>query len=466
MSERLLNNGTSIVSVPGDAAGQTRLLLERVVRLRHVLLIIAFGAWVVMMMDHLVPPWVIGADGVARPLTNPLTLACVALALGASAMVRPNRTAEPVELILWLCVTAMAALFPVSPALATYMFPAHVSGATCANTALVMLCLGCARLCGGRLPPLALFAALLASLLSSAGLVSHLLHLDLIFRQSSEATMVALLALSLVSLLGHFRKHLVWSLVTRGQSGRFLRLSMLAWGVLALLVPAMLSTGIVPMALLPAVYLAVMVAWLAIIMHFHARYARLLWQVTHAQGFTLRDRLTGAFTRVAAQQAFAAAPDHVGLGVVMIDLDDFKSVNDRFGHPRGDAVLIDTVAAMRRELRISDLLVRWGGDEFIAILQIDSVTDLLGVADRLRAAVSTVSPDPDGSGQLMASVGVTMARPEVDPELDAWVAEVDAALYAAKNAGKNRVSVAPSLRSEMFAALVAAGQADATHGPP
>lgn len=452
MPDRVFTDGPSAGLLSAEQGGRTRDLLQRLLRLRHLLLAVSVLALAVMALEYLNPAWTLGPDGSSRGATNPLTLACVAIALLASAMVRPNRKADPVETGLWFGAIAMAALFPLSSNLAILLVPGHEISETCANTAVVVLCLGCARLLASRVPPAALFAALLATVMSFAGLISFALGLDLVFRASTGATLVALLSLSLAATLAHFRKQLVWSLMTPGPSGRFLRLSALAWGTVALLMPALLTSGIVPMAAIPVVYLGVMVAWLAFVVHFHGRYARLLWLATHAQGFTLRDRLTGAYTRAAAQQAYAANPDHRDLGLVMIDLDNFKCVNDRYGHPRGDAVLVETVAALRRELRISDLLVRWGGDEFIAIVQVDAIPELMQIAERLRVAVSTVSLDPDGDARLNASVGVTLARTGGSNELDHWVAEVDAALYDAKNAGKNRVSIAPSLRADMQAA--------------
>jgi diguanylate cyclase (GGDEF)-like protein len=130
---------------------------------------------------------------------------------------------------------------------------------------------------------------------------------------------------------------------------------------------------------------------------------------------------------------------------IMLDIDLFKQTNDSFGHAAGDAVLRGLAQAARSALRESDLIGRWGGEEFLAVLP---ETDLAGarvMAERLRQAVEAMRVDFEGR-QLSATVslGVADALPGHDPDArdaERLVARADEALYRAKGAGRNRIEV-------------------------
>jgi diguanylate cyclase (GGDEF)-like protein len=131
---------------------------------------------------------------------------------------------------------------------------------------------------------------------------------------------------------------------------------------------------------------------------------------------------------------------------IMIDIDLFKQTNDTHGHAGGDAVLRGLAVAARSALRESDLLGRWGGEEFLAVLP---ETDLAGartMAERLRQAIEAMRVDYGGRRlQVTVSLGVADALPGHDPEArdaEQLVARADEALYRAKGAGRNRVAVA------------------------
>ena len=130
------------------------------------------------------------------------------------------------------------------------------------------------------------------------------------------------------------------------------------------------------------------------------------------------------------------------LAMVLIDLDDFKSLNDSYGHPMGDRVLCSLAALLRRRLRQSDLLGRLGGDEFAATIENIGEKQALRLLDRLRqdfAAISHVAPN--GSHfRATFSAGIALLEPGMDASR--WRERADAALYAAKNRGRNRVSAA------------------------
>lgn len=127
--------------------------------------------------------------------------------------------------------------------------------------------------------------------------------------------------------------------------------------------------------------------------------------------------------------------------LLLLDLDDFKRINDRHGHPAGDQALREASRRALAQLRAIDIAGRYGGEEFAVILPRTAVTDAAIVAERIRAAIAR-GPLHIGSLDipLTASIGVTIHHRGDDAS--AMVARADAALYRAKAAGKNRVELA------------------------
>jgi len=130
------------------------------------------------------------------------------------------------------------------------------------------------------------------------------------------------------------------------------------------------------------------------------------------------------------------------LGVLMLDLDHFKAVNDTYGHLVGDRVLRAVAAACRRVLRDGDVLVRYGGEEFLVLLPGAGPEDVRQVGDRIRRAVAETSIE-DGNLRVgvTVSLGGTTYR-ETSDSTDSLVALADGALYEAKEGGRNRLVVA------------------------
>ena len=130
------------------------------------------------------------------------------------------------------------------------------------------------------------------------------------------------------------------------------------------------------------------------------------------------------------------------IALLMIDLDHFKLVNDEHGHPYGDFVLAETAAAIREELRESDIVGRYGGEEFVVMLPETERDAARTVAEKLRAAVAARDLTRDGTAvQMTISVGVSGLPAEgVRVEVD-LVARADEALYRAKREGRDRVVV-------------------------
>jgi len=159
------------------------------------------------------------------------------------------------------------------------------------------------------------------------------------------------------------------------------------------------------------------------------------------------DPLTGIANRRAfLQDAALLAKRHNGnprpTAVLLIDLDHFKSINDRFGHALGDRVLEIFTDAARQSIRTTDLIGRLGGEEFAAVLYDTSRDKAVMVAERIRESFAQASQEVDGRPVCASvSIGIVHCQEAVldVPEL---LAQADQALYFAKERGRNRVEVA------------------------
>jgi two-component system cell cycle response regulator len=130
------------------------------------------------------------------------------------------------------------------------------------------------------------------------------------------------------------------------------------------------------------------------------------------------------------------------LGLLMIDLDHFKAVNDTYGHLVGDRVLRAVAAACRRVLREGDVLVRYGGEEFLVVLPGAGQVDVNGVGERIRRAVAeTTIEDGDQRVGVTVSIGGATYR-DTSVSMDALIGLADTALYEAKEGGRDRIVVA------------------------
>ncbi len=161
------------------------------------------------------------------------------------------------------------------------------------------------------------------------------------------------------------------------------------------------------------------------------------------ENLSITDQLTGLYNRRFFDQQFEHEQEKVNrygmpLCVIMVDIDYFKTINDRFGHQIGDNVLVEFSQLIKQGIRSTDILSRWGGEEFIALLPETSLANAAIIAEKLRKLVEEhVFSTAD---KLTASFGVAQVEKRQSTRRNA-IQDVDAALYRAKREGRNRVVV-------------------------
>jgi diguanylate cyclase (GGDEF)-like protein len=168
--------------------------------------------------------------------------------------------------------------------------------------------------------------------------------------------------------------------------------------------------------------------------------ARLVEQNLQLERLAVTDQLTGLFNRLRLDHTLEEEHSRnmrygTNFCVLLLDIDQFKAVNDTYGHQTGDEVLVGIARTLQDVIREVDVAGRWGGEEFLIICRETALEGAMVLAEKLRAAIHARVYDK--VGQMSASFGVAMFRPgEV---LTETIARADAALYRAKQAGRNRV---------------------------
>ncbi|MCX7684629.1 MAG: PleD family two-component system response regulator [Acetobacteraceae bacterium] len=154
------------------------------------------------------------------------------------------------------------------------------------------------------------------------------------------------------------------------------------------------------------------------------------------------DSLTGLRNRRYAMRHLDGLMRSSGATAMLIDVDRFKSINDRFGHAAGDAVLREIADRLRAHVRAADLVARIGGEEFLVVAAGTSGETGVCVAERLRQVVAERPVQiPDGEIPVTVSIGIAEAQPGT--RADMLLRRADDALYRAKENGRNRVEAAP-----------------------
>ena len=181
----------------------------------------------------------------------------------------------------------------------------------------------------------------------------------------------------------------------------------------------------------------------------------LMSEVDRLREMALVDPLTRTWNRAGIQEVFSresslAEREKQPLGVIMCDIDHFKSVNDTYGHDAGDAVLKRVADRIRLTVRPYDSIGRMGGEEFLVILPKSHGPTVKAVAERIRQSVERIPielPDNDPL-RVTLSLGTSHAiyRPGFQPDLEVLMKAADQALYEAKRGGRNRVAEAGELK--------------------
>ena len=176
-------------------------------------------------------------------------------------------------------------------------------------------------------------------------------------------------------------------------------------------------------------------AWLA-------ELERVRLRVRELERASATDHLTGAWNRshfdtVVSIEVERSRQTAAPLTLVLLDIDHFKDINDTFGHATGDAVLRSLVRLLRANMRASDVLFRWGGEEFVVLAASAGYRKAAILAENLRAAVESFSFSV--GRKVTVSAGVAEWLP--GEALDTWFERLDTSLYRAKNTGRNRVEV-------------------------
>ena len=168
------------------------------------------------------------------------------------------------------------------------------------------------------------------------------------------------------------------------------------------------------------------------------------------------DFLTGLYTRrhiigIAEYEKMRRRRSHRPLSVIIADIDNFKSVNDQYGHEIGDQTLTMVSRRIRSVLREQDSIARWGGEEFLILLPDTGIGVAATVAERIRETIAA-SPARQGEDAFTITITLGVGECREDENADACIARADQALYRGKKSGKNCVRTAdpPNGRSPVF----------------
>jgi diguanylate cyclase (GGDEF)-like protein len=162
-----------------------------------------------------------------------------------------------------------------------------------------------------------------------------------------------------------------------------------------------------------------------------------------------RDPLTALYTRREFDQRIVTEFERAkryqrNLAVLMVDVDNFKNVNDTHGHQWGDRVLQTIADQLRLRTRLSDIVCRFGGEEFVILLPETALKESLAVADRIREEIKQQTFQPEtGAFTVTVSIGVSSTSTKDYSNFDDLLFDADRMLYVAKNNGKDRIAVSP-----------------------
>ncbi|PYC48408.1 hypothetical protein DI396_05350 [Litorivita pollutaquae] len=312
------------------------------------------------------------------------------------------------------------------------------------NTAMSTGLLAISLLLYARAPRLAMVASMAAIFIALLGMAGYVFNIGVLFGAMSPVTLVAIVPLTLGTATIFAHRRIYRMVLSDTPVGLIARTQILMSSLLLLGIAADHWSGDHFSATLQNVLFA-LTLWLIGVMNIitsrvYDRIDRRRRKVERdLVRIALIDPLTGAANRHGLDSYFNSLHRQRDLGVVLIDLDHFKSVNDRYGHKAGDRILGEVSNALRKRLRDRDVLARWGGEEFLALLHDVDEKDLEIVAQDLRRIIDDLA-DPAGEvDRFTASFGVTLMD-RSEESLDSAITRADRALYWSKDMGRNRVT--------------------------
>ena len=177
----------------------------------------------------------------------------------------------------------------------------------------------------------------------------------------------------------------------------------------------------------------------------NTRLAAAAQRIEELETLTLIDPLTKLPNRVYIEMTLLARLNEMRrygwtFGVLFMDVDSFKEINDTYGHETGDEVLKSVGKGLPSDTRPFDVMGRWGGDEFVGVIVYATEAHLKAIAERFRRIVEEiVIPGDDGNVRVTLSIGATLARK--DDNVESLFKRADRLMYQSKNSGRNRISV-------------------------
>lgn len=149
------------------------------------------------------------------------------------------------------------------------------------------------------------------------------------------------------------------------------------------------------------------------------------------------------FTDISNHMFQLARREQTELSLIMIDIDNFKNVNDTYGHPVGDKVIISIASILKAQTRMSDIVCRFGGEEYIILLPNMDVLNTEKMAHSIRKLIedSVIILDNNEVLKVTASLGISTVNTQKDSDIEIAIHRADNAMYEAKKSGKNKVVV-------------------------
>jgi diguanylate cyclase (GGDEF)-like protein len=246
---------------------------------------------------------------------------------------------------------------------------------------------------------------------------------------------------------------IITTALTLGKAATLLQIALIAACYVWLANPAQSESMMLYFAALAAQFAPmILVAYITTMLSSDIRRALL-----HIKMLSEKDELTGvlnmrAFGTVADRISRQAARYSHSYTIMMVDSDSLKVINDRYGHQAGNRLLQLLVQCIQAQLRETDILARYGGDEFIVLLPETASAGAEIVATRIRQRVeAAVLTTRDRPVSTTVSLGIA-SYPEHASDLEAVMERADQALYASKNAGRNKVTIAPARATQVAAA--------------